>query len=162
MNNLTLALESIDLYKDIIYIYMFNHRPLILLLLTGSISVPFALFHKEALGNGSSYNSLHSLFIYLGYNHTRVEKKARCDAAIKIATYENILQFIVVFSEIFDFKTTVTWMQAGNPVFSLIMINKTVAPALAEHIYIISTKPSQERPQYDMNWEKSNVGGYAN
>jgi hypothetical protein len=50
-------------------------------------------------------------------------------------------------------------MQAGNPVFTLMMINKTVAPALAEDIYIIINQPSQERSQLDMAWDGTFIGG---
>jgi hypothetical protein len=87
--NLTKVLETVDLYKDITYIYMFNHNPIMLGVLTSTISVPFALFHKEAYGD-SSYGVKHSVLIYLGFNHTRIEKIARGQAAIKIAMFENI------------------------------------------------------------------------
>jgi hypothetical protein len=82
-------LETVDLYKDITYIYMFNHSPVMLGVLTSTISVPFALFHREAYGD-SSYGVKHSVLIYLGFNHTRIEKIARGQAAIKIAMFENI------------------------------------------------------------------------
>jgi hypothetical protein len=68
---------------------MFKHGPILLVVLTGTVSLPFALFHREAHGD-SSYSILHSILIYLGFNHTRIEKQARAKAAIKIAMYENI------------------------------------------------------------------------
>ena len=56
--------------------------------------------------------------------------------------YENIIQFMVVFLEIFIFKTTVTWMQAGFPIFTLAMIFKTIAPDLAANLYLLLAKPT--------------------
>ena len=74
--NITKVLETVDLYKDITYIDMFNHSPSMLGVLASTISVPFALFYREAYGD-SSYGVKHSVLIYLGFNHTRIEKIAR-------------------------------------------------------------------------------------
>jgi hypothetical protein len=58
-------------------------------------------------------------------------------AMLCIALIENVPQFIIVFSEIFVYNTTVTFIQAGFPIISLCMINKTLAMFLAQMIYQI-------------------------
>ena len=150
---MTWILETIDLYKDIVYFYSFPHSLVNLILLAISVALPFGLFHKQAMKNGQSYGKVHSLIIYLGFTDTSIEKKARREAAIKIAMFENLIQFIVPFFEIFVFQTTVTWMQAGFPIFTLMMINKTIAPELAAPLYIKITNLLKDRPLFDKHWD---------
>ena len=53
-------------------------------------------------------------------------------STIFIAGLENIPQFIVVYYEIFLFRTTITFIQAAFPIITLCMINKTVGPITGE------------------------------
>jgi hypothetical protein len=102
-NNTKWLLEIIDLYKDIFYFTSFPHSMPIKLALSFSLSIPFALFHKSVIGL-KSFSFTHSVLIYLGLTHTPSEKLAREQAAVKIAMFENVIQFTVVFYEIFVFR----------------------------------------------------------
>lgn len=65
-----------------------------------------------------------------------------------MATYENSLQFLVIFYEILIFGETVTWYQALNPAFSLAMIMKTIGPEIGDYLYPIIAKHSKDVEAY--------------
>jgi hypothetical protein len=113
--------------------------------------VPFALFHEGALGIVST-GPLHSLSIYLGFTTNSQEMRSRSPpdilinemirstipAIFIITIFENVTQFIIVYLEIFLYKTTVTFIQAGFPIITLCMISKAMANLLADSIYMWS------------------------
>ena len=72
LDKLTWALEISDLYKDVMYIYIYNHNIFLLILLPVSITLPFILFHRDAIGI-RSYGMIHSIMIYVGFAETRNE-----------------------------------------------------------------------------------------
>ena len=76
--------------------------------------------------------------------------------------YENIIQFIIPFVEIFIFSTTVTWIQAGFPIFTLMMINKTIATEFAQNLFVLLMKPSKKRPTCDFDWDNEYAKGDRN
>jgi len=61
-----------------------------------------------------------------------------------VATYEDTLQFLVIFYEILSFGDTVTWYQALNSAFSVAMTMKTIGPELGESLYPSIAKHSKE------------------
>ena len=48
---------------------------------------------------------------------------------------ENIPQFIVVIREIFLYRNSITFLQAGNPLFALCMVYKLFGPMLGDALY---------------------------
>merc|ERR1740117_1668666 len=99
-------------------------------------------------GDGSdaipSTGIIHSFVIYVGVTKNKREQLARELAAVKIAMYENSSQFMLIFYEMFSKRTTVNWVPSLFIIISLSMINKTIAPKLAEELYPLIARPSKE------------------
>jgi len=158
---ITWFLESSDLCKDFAYLYAFEHNPLVTVVLILTIVLPFALFHRNVNSSvkdssGSlcypSFGPIHSFMIFYGFTMNLVEELARAYATVQVATYENTLQFLVIFYEILNFGDTVTWYQAVNPAFSLAMIMNTLGPELGDYLYPIIAKHSKEAEAYVVEW----------
>jgi len=55
-----------------------------------------------------------------------VDKAMRVFSVFFIAAFENIPQLIIVVCEFFYLKQSVTFVQAGNPIFGLFMTYKAI------------------------------------
>ena len=124
----TWALEMLDMYKDYVYLFAFYHKPWASILLIASIVVPFALSDLE--GSSRDFTFLHNVLNYIGLTDNKNDKQSRILSVFLIAALENIPQFIIVVYEIFDLKQTVTFNQAGNPIFALCMTYKAAGAVL--------------------------------
>jgi len=129
----TWALEMLDMYKDYMYLFAFYHKPWASILLIASIVVPFAL--SDWLGSDEGFTFLHNVLNYIGLTDDETDKELRIISVFLIAALENIPQFIIVVYEIFDLKQTVTFNQAGNPIFALCMTYKAAGKILGWNMH---------------------------
>lgn len=130
---ITFILECIDMFKDWVYLFALDHAAWAYHLLIASIVLPFAV----ADYNGSLLNNslAHNFLIYIGLTDEGNDKYRRVESVLYIAALENIPQFIIVVCEIFQLKQSVTFNQAGNPIFALLMTYKAAGPVLGSFIY---------------------------
>lgn len=129
MSKIKWILELIDLYKDWVYLFAFIHQKWAFCLLIASIVLPFAIV--ESAGNdGNNFTVAHSFLNYIGLTEDDQDQLNRTFAVFLMAGFENIPQFIIVICEIFQLKYTVTFTQAGNPIFALCMTFKAIGPLL--------------------------------
>ena len=115
--------------KDYGYLFAFYHKPLQTFMLIISIVFPITLVDSLRSSRGPSINNTfaHNLLNYLGFTETENDKLGRVTSVFLISVLENIPQFIIVVDEIFQLKQTVTFNQAGNPLFAICMTYKAGA-----------------------------------
>jgi len=65
---------------------------------------------------------------------SKKDKNLRVFTVCMIALFENIPQLIIVICEIFYLKQSVTFVQAGNPIFGLFMTYKAIALELGKGV----------------------------
>ena len=86
--------------------------------------------------------------MYLGLTTIRAEKVDRkLFGGLVIAFLENLPQFIIQFAEMFIFKTSISFTQAGFPLISLMLIYDVTAPITAILLYnhlLWDGKPSKK------------------
>lgn len=133
VEKLTWMIEMYDLLKDWKYFYMFHHIYIARVILAFSLTYPFA--KSMSFDGASDRTVVHNFLLFIGITQTEQEKQIRQESCFTIALYENIPQFIVVILEIFQFRDSVTWIQAVNPVITVCMIYKTIGPFLGKHLY---------------------------
>ena len=82
-------------------------------------------------------DGLHSsTLMYFGMtkNRARFEDRKKI-GGLHVATLENVPQFIIQFSELYYFRNTITFTQAGLPLLTLTLIFDTLAQVSARLVY---------------------------
>lgn len=126
-------MDTADVFKDHFYLFTFPHWKLSTLLLSSSIIVPFVSYHCMS---EVTCGWLSSLFMYFGFTTIRSEKEDRKKTGgMVIAFVENLPQFIITYLEIFLFRTSITFTQAGFPLITLMLIYIFAAPIFAVMLY---------------------------
>ena len=79
---------------------------------------------------------LSSTLMYFGMtkNRARLEDRKKI-GGLHVATLENVPQFIIQFSELYYFRNTITFTQAGFPLLTLALIFDTLAVVSARLVY---------------------------
>ena len=116
--------------KDWIYLFIFNHSFWNYIILLISITLSFSLVDMGGASNG--YNLIHNFTLFVGLTFTEDEMAMRFASNFYIQILENIPQFIVVIREMFQFRNTVMFIQAGNPLFAVCMMYKLLGPILGQ------------------------------
>jgi len=128
LSTVTWVLEILDLYKDWVLLFAFPHATWAYLGLIFSIVLPFA-FVDALIDN----NTLaHNLLNFFGLTDGKDDKGYRVFIVFVIAAFENIPQLVIVVCEFFYLKQSVTFVQAGNPIFGLFMTYKAIGLMLGE------------------------------
>jgi len=127
LSTLTWVLEILDLYKDWVLLFAFPHATWAYLGLIFSIVFPFAF--ADMVGNNTF---AHNLLNYFGLTDDKDDKQLRVFTVIVIAAFENIPQLIIVVCEFFYLKQSVTFVQAGNPIFGLFMVYKAMGLGIGD------------------------------
>ena len=112
--------------KDYGYLFAFYHKPFQTFMLIISIVFPITLT-DSLFSPGRNYTFAHNLLNYLGFTESEYDKSNRVISVFLISVLENIPQFSIVVDEIFQLKQTVTFNQAGNPLFAICMTYKAGA-----------------------------------
>ena len=79
---------------------------------------------------------LSSTLMYFGMTKNRARLEDRKNiGGLHVATLENVPQFIIQFSELYYFRNTITFTQAGFPLLTLALIFDTLAVVSARLVY---------------------------
>ena len=77
-----------------------------------------------------------TIFMFFGLTNNRaLLEERKTIGALYIAIEENLPQFLIQFFELFVLRTTITFVQAGFPIITLILIYVFIAPNLARIFY---------------------------
>jgi len=125
LSTVTWMLEIFDMYKDWVLLFAFQHARWAVHGLIFSIVIPFAIMDYAGL---SEYDNTvaHNTLIHFGLTDDGDDKELRVITVFIIAALENIPQLIIVVCEFFYLKQSVTFVQAGNPIFGLFMTYKAM------------------------------------
>ena len=132
-------IETIDLVKDWIYLYIFKHVWWAFLTLIISIVLPISV--ACALLKYFTFNFLQ----FLAFTVEKGPKRERAEATIGIALVENVPQFCITVSEMNAFRNSVMFIQAGNSLFALLMIYKVAAPMLGNFLEVFYKECKREQ-----------------
>jgi len=129
----TWVLEILDMYKDWVLLFAFSHARWAYIGLITSIVLPFAA--ADSFGSDNYGNTFaHNLLNFFGLTDGKDDKGYRVFIVFVIAALENIPQLIIVVCEFFYLKQSVTFVQAGNPIFGLFMTYKAVGVMLGKYV----------------------------
>ena len=73
--------------------------------------------------------------MFIGITYSENEREGRLVSNMLIQLLENIPQFIIVIREIFLYRNSISFLQAGNPIFALCMAYKLLGPFIGEGLY---------------------------
>ena len=133
LSTVTWMLEIFDMYKDWGLLFAFQHARWAVHGLIFSIVSPFAFadwFASAEYGNTVA----HTLLNFLGLTDDKDDKELRVATVFAIAAFENIPQLVIIVCEFFYLKQSVTFVQAGNPIFGLFMTYKAMGLLLGEAV----------------------------
>jgi len=117
-------LEIFDMYKDWVLLFAFQHARWAVHGLIFSIVCPFAV--ADSVGSIKRNTLAHTLLNYFGLTDGKDDKELRVGTVFLIAAFENIPQLVIVVCEFFYLKQSVTFFQAGNPIFGVLMVYKAM------------------------------------
>ena len=96
-----------------------------------SIVLPFTI--ADAL---SAHKTLiHNMITHIGFTETLVDNEARAYSLLIICIAENMPQFLTVVYEMVKYKKTINFVQAFNPLYSVMMIYRAVGPFIGRGFY---------------------------
>ena len=96
-----------------------------------SIVLPFTL--SDAL---SAQNTLmHNVITHIGFTETFRDREARAYDLLVICLIENMPQFLTVVYEMIKYRKTINFVQASNPLYSVMMIYRAVGPFIGRGVY---------------------------
>lgn len=124
--------ELYDLYKDLKILFSYAHVYNAKWVMIYSIVLPFTI--SDAIT--SSKNLIHNFIVHIGFTKTLMDLQARSYALLTISFIENIPQFLTVVYEMITYRKTINFVQASNPLYSILMIYRAVGPFIGKGLYV--------------------------
>lgn len=78
---------------------------------------------------------MHNVITHIGFTETLRDNEARAYSLLIICIVENMPQFLTVVYEMIKYRKTINFVQASNPLYSVMMIYRAVGPFIGRGFY---------------------------